>query len=131
MSHIVSITTQIRDLEALTQACRRLDLPPPQFGQTTLFQTTVEGWQVQLPGWKYPVVCRIETGELLQDNFEGHWGDPVQLHRLLQTYAVEKVRLEARRKGLSVYEHPLTDGSIRLTIPVESFRHDHTTTDPD
>ena len=121
MSHIVSITTQIRDPEALTQACRRLDLPAPQFGPATLFQTMVEGWQVQLPGWKYPVVCRIETGELLQDNFEGLWGDPSQLHRLQQTYAVEKVRLEARRKGFSVYEHPLSDGSIRLTIPLENF----------
>lgn len=121
MSHIVTITTQIRDLEALTQACRRLELPAPEFGSCRLFQTTVEGWQVRLPDWRYPVVCRIETGELLQDNFEGRWGDPSQLHRLLQTYAVEKVRLEARRKGLSVYEHPLSDGSIRLTIPLEGF----------
>ena len=119
MSHIVTITTQIKDLEALSQACRRLDLPAPLLGTAILYRTTVEGWQVTLPGWKYPIVCDLTTGQIHQDNFGGRWGDLNELHRLLQTYAVEKVRLEARRKGLSVYEHPLANGSIRLTIPLE------------
>jgi len=36
----------------------------------------------------------------------------------LQAYAVEKSRLEAHRRGHSVTEQPLADGSIRLTIQV-------------
>ena len=34
-------------------------------------------------------------------------------------YAVEKCRIEARRKGHSVTEQALTDGSIRLVVGVE------------
>jgi hypothetical protein len=36
----------------------------------------------------------------------------------MQAYAVEKARIEARRRGHSVVEQPLPDGSIRLTIRV-------------
>ncbi len=121
MSHLVTIATQITDVEALSHACRRLELPLPQYGPATLYRTTVAGWQVSLPGWKYPVVCDVATGQVHQDHFGGRWGNPAELDRLLQTYAVEKVRLEARRKGLSVYEQPLPNGSIRLTIPLENF----------
>ena len=32
--------------------------------------------------------------------------------------AVEKAKLEARRKGHTVFEQPLSDGSIKLTIQV-------------
>jgi hypothetical protein len=34
----------------------------------------------------------------------------------LQSYAVEKTRLEARKRGHSVTEQQLQDGSIRLQI---------------
>ena len=46
------------------------------------------------------------------------YGNPEHLDRLLQAYAVEKATLEARRRGHSVLEQPLPDGSIRLTIQV-------------
>jgi hypothetical protein len=36
----------------------------------------------------------------------------------MQAYAVEKARLEARRRGHSVVEQALADGSISLTIRV-------------
>jgi hypothetical protein len=39
-----------------------------------------------------------------------------QLERFLQRYAVEKCRLEARRKGYAVSEQALLDGSIKLQI---------------
>ena len=38
------------------------------------------------------------------------------LAKLLQVYAVEKTLIEARRKGYSVSEQPLHDGSIQLQI---------------
>ena len=45
-------------------------------------------------------------------------GPPHQLDRFVQTYAVEKTRLEARRRGHTVAEQSLADGSIKLTVQV-------------
>jgi len=46
------------------------------------------------------------------------WGDDQELGKWLQGYAVEKAKLEARRRGHSVVEQPLADGSIKLTVQV-------------
>jgi hypothetical protein len=116
MSHIVEIKTEIRDPVAIQAACQRLKLPEPVFGQVKLFSTSATGWAVQLPDWRYPVVCDVNTAKIAYDNYEGRWGNPIQLDRFLQGYAVEMAKLEARRKGHSVFEQPLTDGSIKLTI---------------
>ena len=118
MSHIVEIKTEIRDPVALKAACQRLAFPEPVFGETQLFSTKATGWAVQLPEWRYPVVCDVNTAKVAYDNYEGHWGDPLHLNRVLQSYAVEKAKSEARRKGHSVTEQSLSDGSIKLTIQV-------------
>ena len=43
-------------------------------------------------------------------------GEQEHLDRLLQLYAVERAKLEARKKGYTVSEHSLQDGSIKLNI---------------
>jgi hypothetical protein len=116
MSHIVTVKTQIRDREALAAACRRLALNEPQQGTARLFSGEVSGLLVRLPGWRYPVVADVTRNELHYDNYGGQWGAQEQLHRLLQAYAVEKARLEARKAGYTVTEQPLPDGSIKLTV---------------
>lgn len=118
MSHIVTIQTQVRDPVAVAAACQRLGLPQPVQGRFRLFSGEVAGLGVELPGWRYPVVCQTETGEVKFDNFEGRWGEQRQLDAFLQGYAVEKTKLEARRRGHSVIEQPLADGSIKLTVQV-------------
>lgn len=118
MSHIVHIQTEVRDPIAVSRACRRLSLPQPVQGEHQLFTKRVAGLGVQLPRWQYPVVCQTETGQLQYDNYEGRWGDPAQLGRFLQSYAVEKAKLEARRQGHCVTEQALDDGSVRLTVQV-------------
>ncbi|MEX2170057.1 MAG: DUF1257 domain-containing protein [Pirellulales bacterium] len=118
MSHIVTIQTQVRDPVAVEQACQRLKLAPPTLGTHQLFSATVTGDAVQLPGWTYPIVCETQTGQLHYDHFEGRWGEPAQLDRFLQAYAVEKVRIEARRQGRTVIEQPLAGGSIKLTVQI-------------
>jgi hypothetical protein len=118
LSHIVTIRTQVRDAAAVEAACRRLNLPPPVLGRTQLFSTAVEGLAVQLPGWIYPVVCQLESGELGYDNYGGTWGNQRELDRFLQMYAIERARIEARRKGYTVTEQALSDGSVKLTIQV-------------
>ena len=118
MSHIVQIQTEVRDSAAVAAACQRLGLPPPIQRSVQLFSEQAEGLAVELSGWNYPVVCELATGSLKFDNYGGAWGEQQQLDRFLQAYAVEKARIEARRKGYSVSEQALTDGSIKLTIQV-------------
>jgi hypothetical protein len=118
MSHIVEIKTEIRDAEAVQAACRRLGLPAAVQGTSKLFSGTVTGLAVQLPGWRYPAVCQLDTGQLAYDNFSGSWGNESELHKFLQAYAIEKARIEARKKGYTVSEQPLSDGSVKLTIHV-------------
>jgi hypothetical protein len=95
LSHIVTIKTEVRDANAVRSGCRRLRLPHP-------VQST----------------HRLFSGELRYDNYGGRWGDQKHLDAFLQAYAVEKAKIEARRKGHSVSESQLTDGSVKLTINV-------------
>lgn len=116
MSHIVSIRTQVRDPLALAAACRRLDLPEPLSGTARLFEGTASGTIVHLPGWRYPAVFDTQSGTARHDTYNGRWGSRRELDRLLQAYAVEKAKIEARKAGHSVSEVPLPDGSIKLLI---------------
>ena len=118
MSHIVTIKTEIRDPTAVQAACGRLRLPAPVAGTARLFSASAAGIIVQLPNWKYPVVCDTATGQIQFDNYNGKWGKQRELDKFLQAYAVEKTKIEARRKGHSVHEQSLTDGSIKLTVQV-------------
>jgi len=63
-------------------------------------------------------VVDAAAGRIRYDNYGGAWGEQAQFDRLLQMYAVEKARIEARKRGHAVAEHLLADGSIRLTIEV-------------
>lgn len=118
MSHIVQIQTEVRDAAAIGAASRRLGLAEPVQKTVELFSATATGHAVQLPGWRYPAVCNTETGRIEFDNFGGHWGDETELDRFLQMYAVEKAKIEARKRGHSVTEQQLADGSVKLTIQV-------------
>lgn len=116
MSHIVTVKTEVRDPIAVVAACRRLGLPEPVHGTAQLFEGQATGLLVKLPGWLYPVACDTATGELRYDNYNGSWGGEEHLDLFRQSYAVEKAKLEARKKGYSVNEQSLEDGSIRLQI---------------
>ena len=118
ISHIVKVETQIRDVSALRQACNYLQLEPPVHGTYELFNSTETGWGVRLRNWKYPVVFKVETSEAAFDNYEGRWGNPQRLDELVQRYAAEKTKIEARRQGHSVTEQRLDDGSVKLTVSV-------------
>lgn len=119
VSHTVEVRTQVKDLAAIRAACLRLGLLPPVEGQHRLFSETVAGVGVQLPGWTYPAVFDMTTGTVRIDNYGERWGATVELQKFQQAYAVEKARIEARRKGHTVSEQTLSDGSIKLTIQVK------------
>lgn len=116
MSHIVSVKTEVRDPAAVVAACRRLGLAEPVHGTARLFEGEATGLLVKLPGWLYPVVCDTASGVVRFDNYNQQWGKQEQLDRLLQAYAVEKARIEARKRGHHVVEKSLADGSIEVTI---------------
>ena len=118
MSHIVQIKTEVRDGIAVQEACQRLGLDAPVLGTITLFATEASGLLVRLPGWIYPVVFDTRSGQVRFDNYGGRWGEQAQLDRFLQAYAVEKTKIEARRKGHTVFEQTLDNGSIKLTVTV-------------
>ena len=118
MSHIVKIQTQVRDEAAVQAACRRRQLAEPIAGRHQLYSREVEGLAVRLRDWTYPVVCQLQTGELQYDNFGGRWGQQQELDQFLQAYAVEKTRIEARKRGHTLTEQSLTDGSIKLTVQI-------------
>jgi len=118
LSHIVEIKTEIRDEAAVKAACTRLQIPTPEHKTVRLFNATATGLCVQLPGWSYPVVCDLQSGALQYDNYNGHWGEQARLNTFLQAYAVEKAKIEARKKGHMCSETHLEDGSIRVTVRV-------------
>jgi len=114
----VEIKTEVRDAAGVRAACDRLLLEPPVEGKSKLFSREVEGLAVRLQDWRYPVVFKTTSGEAQFDNYGGRWGEQVQLDRFLQAYAVEKAKLEARKKGHTVTEQSLADGAIKLTVQV-------------
>jgi hypothetical protein len=118
LSHIVEIKTEVRDEQAVKAACARLNLAPPVNKSARLFNETVSGLCIELPGWQYPIVANLQTGQLQYDNYNCHWGEQKHLNAFLQGYAVEKSKIEARKKGHMVTETALQDGSIRVTIRV-------------
>lgn len=118
MSHVVTVKSEIRDPAALRAACQRLRLAEPAYETVRLFSAEATGWAVRLPEWRFPVVCHTDTGQVEFDNYNQHWGKQVELDRLLQSYAVEKAKIEARCRGHQVTEAQLADGSIKLTVNV-------------
>jgi hypothetical protein len=118
LSHIVQIETQVKDEQAVRAACTRLQLAAPEHKTVRLFNATATGLCVQLPGWQYPVVANLQTSQVQYDNYNGAWGRQEELHKFLQAYAVEKAKLEARKKGHTCSETRLQDGSIRVTVRV-------------
>lgn len=102
MSHTMNIKTEIKDPAALAMACDRLGIKT-ETGKFKLYETTEEGIGVFFPGWDYPAVIKSD-GTIAMDTYGGRWGDEKQLHELTAYYGLEKSKIEARRKGYSVYE---------------------------
>ena len=108
----------MRDEASVQAACKRLHLPKANRGTFELYGSTETGLGIEIPHWKYPVVANTDTGELRYDNYEGRWGAQEFLDQFLQAYAAERVKIEARKKGHSVVEQRLDNGSIKLTVNV-------------
>ena len=116
MSHVVTLKCHVRDPIAISAACQRLGLAAPVEGTAQLFSGEERGLIVQFPDWTYPAIIDVASGDIRSDTYGGKWGNQIHLDRFLQMYAVERTKIEARKKGHAVTETTLQDGSIRLQI---------------
>jgi len=124
MSHFTTIQTQIRDLDALHDACAEL-------GVKLVPNTTCRGYAgvvrqaphvIKLKG---PYDIAVEPSKenngtygLATDWWDGHVAREVGTGygRLLQSYGVHKTMREARLRGLRTTRQTQADGSILLTL---------------
>ena len=127
MSHFTTIQTQIRDLDALSDACVEMDLK-------LVPNTTCRGYArmtrqaphvIKLKGPYDIAVEPAEDGEtndgsygLTTDWWDGHVAKEVGAGygRLLQSYGVHKTIREARTRGLRSTRRVEADGSVLLTL---------------
>ena len=124
MSHFTTIQTQIRDLEALRDACAELGLG---YNANTKCRgyagvTRLAPHVIQLKG---PYDIAVEPAKendgtygLTTDWWDGHAAKEVSIGygRLLQSYGIHKTIREARSRGLRTHRRQEADGSILLTL---------------
>jgi hypothetical protein len=122
MSHFTTISTQIKDIEALREACAELGLELLQSAEARGYGSNLQRGEfvIRLKG-PYDVALNRQTDAsygLSTDWWDGHVEKEVGSNygRLLQLYAVHKTAREARKRGLTVQRTLRTDGSIKLTI---------------
>ncbi len=128
MSHFTKVQTQIKDLQALRQACTEMGLE---------LLEAKEGEKVNCRGyntWGCDAVVRLkgrydvglnhtsEGYEIVADYWQGHVEREVGKNcgLLLQRYGVVKAETEARKQGLSAFRRYLQGGTIQLTLQERS-----------
>lgn len=117
MSHFTSISTEIRDLEALRAAVARMGLEIAENGGCRYYYgTRQKELVIRLPGRYDAALERQSDGSYLltADWFGGHVAESLGANgdSLLQLYAVEKAKLEGRRRGFSVTERQEGDAIV-------------------
>lgn len=121
MSHLSKIEIEVTDLNALAIGCKRLGLELNRGKQKFLWygEPADCSHAIKVPGARYEIgLIRKERGhELMCDYYDSAIGQAIGKNggKLKQAYAVEKAKLEARRKGYSVVETENEKG-IRLRI---------------
>ena len=123
MSHISKIELEVKDLRLLGQACTRLGLNLIR-GQKTFRWYGKDGQcdhAIKIPGANYEIGVLYKSGlyelncDFYDSNIEKVIGKKGGL--LKQAYAVDKTKIEARKKGYSVLECP-TENGIRLHVRI-------------
>ena len=126
MSHFTTILTQIRDVDALADACAELGVELLRDTEARGFANSTRHGElvVRLKG-PYDIAANranpndgTEPYELTTDWWNGHVEREVgpNYGRLLQLYGVHKTMREAAKKHLRVTRRQETDGSIKLTL---------------
>lgn len=119
MSHIATVALRIRELPLLAEVCSDLNFPCSlKASEVALYSARVQAAaSFKLPGWRYPVAV-LKDGAVQYDNFEGHWGAPVELHRVLRTYAERITIRHACRMGAAIFREERPDGTLLLRLRI-------------
>ena len=115
MSHITKRASAMKNPEMIKKAAQRIGaeyLGLQQSGRAGA------GYQVKLPGWRFPVTINTETGQCTFDNYNGRWGKDEILDSLKQGYSVEATKAKAEELGYAFEEEALENGDIKCTIPI-------------
>lgn len=122
MSHFTTITTKIKDIDALRAACAELGLPVELNAKARGYQgNTLDGDYVIRLNGPYDVALRREASgsySLHADLWQGHVERELgkDFGRLKQLYGIHKTTLEAKRKGMNVRRRQLPNGTVRLAL---------------
>jgi len=122
MSHFATIKTQIKDIQALRDACAEM-------GLLVLQNTGARGYESNRHRGEYVIALKGPYDIALNRQPDGAyglttdwWGDHVEKEvgknygKLLQLYGVHKAMREARQRGYSVQRAALNNGAIKLSI---------------
>jgi len=119
MSHITTRKTAFRNADIVKKACERTGTTCHGMGEFRLYQKALHGFGVTFPGWKFPCVIDLATGEAQHDNYNGRWGKMEAYDQFAQAYSVEAVRAKATTGGYTLREEVLANGSIKCTIGID------------
>ena len=121
MSHISTIEVEIKDLATLSRACQALGLTLREENRFTYYNGYAPcDHVIRIPGARYEIgVVRTESGHTLHWD-DWHSGGLTQAlgpgaGKLKQAYAVERVRTEARRRGMRVRQK-IEGSAIQLVL---------------
>ena len=128
MSHFTTIETQIRDIQALQDACKEIGL---ELAVNTVARgygrSTRQGdYVIRLKG-PYDIALNKQpdgTYGLTTDWWQGHVEKEVGRNygRLLQLSGVHKTIRESLQRGYRVKRSAAQDGSIRVTVGLPAGR---------
>ncbi len=118
MSHFSVIKSEIVDIESLQSAVEKMGFKLEENGSCRYFYGTVQtDFVIKLPGkydigltkhnGKYTIKADLYNGEV--EKYIGSNGDI-----LLQQYAIEKAKLEGRKRGFSVSEEKLDEKTTEV-----------------
>jgi Protein of unknown function (DUF1257) len=122
MSHFTTIQTQIKDIDALREACAELGLELLANAEARGYGSQAQrgDFVIRLKGPYDVALHRQPEGayRLSADLWEGHVEKELgqSYGRLLQLYAIHKAAREARKHGFSVRRTALQNGVVKLTL---------------
>lgn len=98
MSHTVKIRVEVKNKTALAEAVVEQKGTVLGEGTHRLYQASEQGFGFTLPAWTYPIVLKT-SGEMAYDDYNGSWGNVVDIAALLEKYALKVVKIAADAQG--------------------------------
>lgn len=121
MSHITKFETKITNVNMLHDALEslkkegKIDYEWMGEGTERSYSRTTTGTHFKLSNWSYPV-CVLEDGSIEFDNFNGSWGKPIDLDKVIQRYQELSITKKARENGWQVDKVVASNGDVTLRL---------------